>query len=946
MEILKNKCLNKKLILALLVVMFLCIIFPNVSHAEATEAVQGGKLLQPVVDLLVTIGDGIMDVLQKAIVGTSGHVSLDIGKKGFWIKLVGIIAAILVFVAAAVITGGISAVVSAIGGVVGSALTAIGTTSLVTMMVSLGTLVGASVAYKTVVDVLSGAFLPDITILPTYSVSPQEIFEGKLLLFDVDFFHPKEVWVKYTDENGGEGRAKLSEYDDTDPNNVGNKIDYYYYIDTDGSTEVHTSKQNTALDLSSIISKWYYSIRNIALVIMMLVLLYIGIRIMSSSIASEKSKYKKMLGDWVVSMCLIFVLHYIMVFAVSINENIIKVVSSTTEEKQQAFVINLNEDMKNKDEFVDAVKGIGGDGNEGEYGKFLSDKSGTPLYDEKGDKNGSAGDAAMFTWMTNLVGRMRMLCQLQDGSSEYVGYAMAYIVLVFYTLFFTFTYLKRVLYMAFLTIIAPLVAMTYSIDKIADGKAQAFNMWLKEYIFNLLIQPMHLMLYLVLISMAYDLAATNIIYTLVAIGFMIPAEKFIRKMFGFEKAQTPGMLGGATGTALAMSGMQKLAHMAGRGPGPKGGKPVGKLDKSQTDDAKKIRTADAGRGMDALAGEINGNDNNSSVDAQSPLVLTDSNPDYVDGGMTELPESQYNNLDLKDPEDPMAKMEREALEDEIARNGTISGENVGEQISMLDANRFVDPQELSSEDEIGKTDTPKRSHPKIETFKRMSAKGLRNAVSKENIGNAVSRSIKTGTKVVGTATGALAGATLGIASGDINKVGQNMAIGATAGSSIGTAIGNGVTTGTSGIGDRYKNNKTEYEKELYGDKYAQHKKEEQDKEFLKDKEARKYFAQQCSTELSGLSGKERKVKLDSIMKEAVEYRKEGVTDNSIIVKARKLDKSGNTTATESKLAAVMATKAKDMEGMERYQKRIAKKLGDTKANEIAENASKLAGFYK
>ena len=42
-----------------------------------------------------------------------------------------------------------------------------------------------------------------------------------------------------------------------------------------------------------------------------IVLLYVGIRMMLSSIASEKSKYKKMLGDWVISMCLVFVLHYI-----------------------------------------------------------------------------------------------------------------------------------------------------------------------------------------------------------------------------------------------------------------------------------------------------------------------------------------------------------------------------------------------------------------------------------------------------------------------------------------------------------------------------------------------------------------------------------------------------------------------------------------------------------
>ena len=59
--------------------------------------------------------------------------------------------------------------------------------------------------------------------------------------------------------------------------------------------------------------------------------------------------------------------------------------------------------------------------------------------------------------------------------------------------------------MAFLTIIAPLVAMTYPIDKITDGKAQAFNMWLKEYIYNALIQPFHLIIYTVMVGTAMDL---------------------------------------------------------------------------------------------------------------------------------------------------------------------------------------------------------------------------------------------------------------------------------------------------------------------------------------------------------------------------------------------------------------------------------------------------------
>ena len=141
--------------------------------------------------------------------------------------------------------------------------------------------------------------------------------------------------------------------------------------------------------------------------------------------------------------------------------------------------------------------------------------------------------------------------------------------------------------MAFLTIIAPLVAMTYPIDKITDGKAQAFNMWLKEYIFNLLIQPMHLILYTVLVTSAFKLASENIIYSLVAIGFMVPAEKLLRKFFGFEKAQTPGLLAGPAGAAITMEAMK---HLFGKPPKGMDNKANSKSDgESSSDDAKQIK---------------------------------------------------------------------------------------------------------------------------------------------------------------------------------------------------------------------------------------------------------------------------------------------------------------------------------------------------------------------
>ncbi len=126
--------------------------------------------------------------------------------------------------------------------------------------------------------------------------------------------------------------------------------------------------------------------------------------------------------------------------------------------------------------------------------------------------------------------------------------------------------------MAFLTIIAPFVALTYPIDKLNDGQAQGFNKWLKEYIFNLLIQPLHLFLYTMLVSSAFEFAGVNVWYMLVSIGFLIPAEKLLRSFFGFEKAVTPGSFAGAAvGAGLISRGIGGLLHKMPMPGGP--GKP-------------------------------------------------------------------------------------------------------------------------------------------------------------------------------------------------------------------------------------------------------------------------------------------------------------------------------------------------------------------------------------
>lgn len=996
----KNNILFKLIIT--LCISFSCfggIINTSVVQADAYDlageaAMQGGELIEPIVSLMMTLGDGAMDLIQKAIVGTKATGTINFATQLISV-IIGIVAAIAVIAAITILTGGIGGLVAGIGGALGSVLTAVGGSGVVTFLITAGTLAAALASYNFATDAFEAAFLPDITVFPMYSISPEEVFEGRLLIFDINFFNPKTLKV-HLKSSGKDDFSKDKEIQDYDEKTDG-EASYYYY--EDGDEKVVTSKQSTAIALGKTISKWYYNIRNIALVIMMLILMYIGIRMMLCSIASEKSKYKKMLSDWVISMCLVFVLHYIMVFAVNVNESIIKLITTATDKEK--YVVALT-NVKDKDNFVSAIE------KDDKYNlkQFLCDADGNAVYDEDtGEKITGSGDATQFIYPTNLVGRMRLDAQMQDGTSEYIGYAIAFIILVMYTCFFVFTYLKRVIYMAFLTVIAPLVAMTYSLDKISDGKAQAFNMWLKEYIGNLLIQPVHLLLYMILISMSFDLASQNIVYTLVAMGFLMPAEKLIRSMFGLDKAKTPGFLGGATGAALAMNTMQSLSRFAGKGPGSKGNKPMKMAKNESEDDPKGIydRGADSGHGIAALYDGYNneeGTDDGSSSDNDQtngqPQQTVGRNTNYLGSGG---PSATDAGLNLKDGEDPVAKMEREALEEKLADGQLTENELTDKQRELLGMERRLSPDAIMERESLEEkladgqltqsdlTDEQRQllgisgsgtQPPSVDNQVRISpdrmleesksvaearrkeaimakgkrtvkqrlkdgANGAKDSIKLKNIGEAIGKTGKNGLKLAGATIGAGFGIAAGAATGDFNNVVKNAGLGLSAGNSIGTGIGNGIENGiNNGVGN-YKKAKEASEKEIYGKDYNQYKKYKTDEKFVKDKDARKEFRQAFSDEFEGLSSQEKKEKLDSIMQSAIKYRQEGVTDNKLIIKAMNLDKN-NKNSKDSIAAAVMANKAKDRESIDRYQKDLEKVVKPEKAQKITDNAKKIGGY--
>lgn len=380
-------------------------------------------------------------------------------------------------------------------------------------------------------------------------------------------WYKKTIYYVFTDGNIS-GTYRIIE-------ETQNSKDFKVTISYNASTSTSYGESNNgegihslSYELQNIVANWYYRILIVALVGMMSVLVYMGIRILISSTASDKAKYKQMLGDWVIGMVILFMMHYGMVFANRIADKITTMLGDVNPH----FYVQAIEDPNGKIEKALGKDGARFDIEEGNASDAgLTDKTIIKDTVKSPNSDGGVNEKHYLYFSTNLMGKLRYDVQAnKSNSSAYIGYTVLFAIMVIYLFVFSFTYMKRVVYMAFLTIIAPLVALTYPIDKVNDGQAQGFNYWFKEYTFNLLLQPLHLLLYTILISSAIKLASENMIYAIVAMGFMVPAEKILRQMFNFGKANTPGVFGGAAGAAMVMGGLKWLA-----GRGPKGGRTSG-----------------------------------------------------------------------------------------------------------------------------------------------------------------------------------------------------------------------------------------------------------------------------------------------------------------------------------------------------------------------------------
>ena len=248
---------------------------------------------------------------------------------------------------------------------------------------------------------------------------------------------------------------------------------------TDTAAGYTLKEDSSLLIIRDSVATWYYIIRNVTIAVMLVILIYVGIRMAISTIASEKAQYQRMLVSWLVGFSIFFVIHYFLLLVLNINSTIL------------GWIIGAQDNLGYEDSIYETVR--------------------TKAYEIK-------------------------------FSSGMVG-TILYIVLIILMLKFLYIYLKRFLAVCILIVMAPMMGASYAISKVRTGKAKAFTRWMKDYTLLVLIQSVQALIYTCFVTVVLQLtneSIAGIVLALIVMNFMLKASDIFTGIFSMVGDKTGG----------------------------------------------------------------------------------------------------------------------------------------------------------------------------------------------------------------------------------------------------------------------------------------------------------------------------------------------------------------------------------------------------------------------
>lgn len=657
----------------------------------------------------------------------------------------------------------------------------------------------------------------------TIYLSPETIIKGKFALMDANIF-------KKISANG----------------------EYYDISGSKNNSEIVKGKNS----LRETISGWYYALRNLAIVALLSVLVYVGIRMTISTISQDKAKYKTMLKDWLVALCLVFTMHYMMVAILNISSIITDSIGNSGQS------VNMTDKLSNE----------------------ISD-----LLDDA-DSNVS------FLGSTDIE-------KVKKDMKEAAGKMFVYAAVTVITIIFVVKYIMRAITIVFLVLIAPITAVTYPIDKIKDGKAQAFEFWFREFFFQVIIQPFHLLIYVVLIGSATELANNNIIYSILCYMMMIPAEKIIKQMFGInDKLGSPlgAFASGAVANQLMSKATQALNsknNKGGNGSGS-GSEAEGSLYPKTKPESELGAYEDQNISDSAMPSQDSDNINQ-SYEQEDMGGQQDSENTYIGSGASAADAFNRGNNNI----DPVKQAEKEALQEKIDDGQIDKSELSDEQRQLLGMQNETDqnnnnpgpvsnqPEERNDNIEVNDSqrlnqpnnvrqqnrNQPSKARRVARAIKSQAARNVRKKYGTTKFIPAGGKMIAKGAGIITRATLGAMGATLGLAYG-LGTGNVKAAVGlASAGAALGNSAGRRINGISKSIGTNAQRYISASRDALTNGNSTRKKAKNQ---YMQNQKERDYVSQRLQDKNGGIEPSRKEI--DQEMNQRWALKESGIDNNSII----------------------------------------------------------------
>lgn len=128
-------------------------------------------------------------------------------------------------------------------------------------------------------------------------------------------------------------------------------LDVNVFSKTAGGQEV--LEDSAVYKIRQAVATWYVSFRNLVTLALSVIIIYIGIKMATSTVAQKKADYKRMIIGWLTAILIVYTIHYAMMIVLNVNGELVSIFSHEAQSE-----ISMYETIRTRKEEINFSVGL------------------------------------------------------------------------------------------------------------------------------------------------------------------------------------------------------------------------------------------------------------------------------------------------------------------------------------------------------------------------------------------------------------------------------------------------------------------------------------------------------------------------------------------------------------------------------------------------------------